>query len=297
MNKKLTLESTRVFDTVEPSDMRPWLVMLFIISLALLAWFISRCVRTVHFLVDKRQLASFLNARIKAMLLVAVAIACSSSTSAASTSETYQTVVQEVMVPMRDGARLATDVYLPTKNGKPLPRKLPAVLMRTPYNKSSWAPRARFFAEHGYLSVLQDCRGRYKSEGRFFPFVDEPQDGYDTIAWLAKHPSCNGKVGMHGVSHMAWVQLEAATQNPPALVTIIPHQGPINAYGYSMRGGGALHLGLLRWILSVAATSPQAQRRSSGCPTGPCHDGAGPFLALGRAHPLAAGQNAAGPAA
>lgn len=174
----------------------------------------------------------------------------------------YEVVTEDdIMVPMRDGVRLATDLYYPADNGQRLKEKLPAVLMRTPYGKSSWGPdKVRFFAEHGYLSVVQDVRGRGNSEGIFFPFRDEPEDGYDTIAWLANHAACNGRVGMHGPSHMAWVQFHAATQNPPGLVTIIPHQGPINAYKYSMRCGGALHLGLLRWVLSVAATSQEARK-------------------------------------
>ena len=171
-------------------------------------------------------------------------------------------VESDTMVPMRDGVRLATDLYYPAKDGRRISEKLPAVLMRTPYGKSSWGPPiVRFFAEHGYLSVVQDCRGRGNSEGTFFPFRDEPEDGYDTIAWLADHAACNGRVGMHGPSHMAWVQFHAATQTPPGLVTMVPHQGPINAYKYSMRCGGALHLGLLRWVLSVAATSQEARER------------------------------------
>ena len=173
-------------------------------------------------------------------------------------------VEHDVMVPMRDGVRLATDLHYPATDGRRVEEKLPVVLMRTPYGKSSWGPdKVRFFAEHGYLSVVQDCRGRGNSEGTFFPFRDEPEDGYDTIAWLSDHPAGNGRVGMHGPSHMAWVQFHAATQAPPGLVTMIPHQGPINAYKYSMRCGGALHLGLLRWILSVAATS-QETREDSG---------------------------------
>ncbi|HUT92757.1 MAG TPA: CocE/NonD family hydrolase [Thermoguttaceae bacterium] len=172
----------------------------------------------------------------------------------------YQVGVERnVRVRMRDGVHLATDVYYPMENGRPLQQKLPAVLMRTPYNKAAWGVAyTRFFAEHGYLSVAQDCRGRFESEGEFFPFVDDPEDGYDTIEWLARHPMCDGKVGMHGVSYMGWVQFHAATQHPPSLVTMIPHDGPTNAYHYSLRCGGALHLGLLQWILSVAQNGREA---------------------------------------
>lgn len=169
-------------------------------------------------------------------------------------------VARDIMVPMRDGVNLVADFYFPATDGRPLVEKLPAVLQRTPYKKESYEAMASFFAKHGYLSVVQDCRGRFKSGGNFFPFRDEPQDGYDTVVWLADHPSCNGKVGMYGCSYMAWVQFHAATQNPPGLTTIIPYEGPINAYHYSMRVGGALHLGLLKWILETATSSQEAQQ-------------------------------------
>ena len=170
-------------------------------------------------------------------------------------------ILRDVMVPMRDGVRLATDLYLPAKNGKAVSEKLPALLMRIPYNKETWGPHIpAFFARHGYLAVAQDVRGRFKSEGDFFAFRDEPKDGYDTIEWLARHPACNGRVGMHGVSYMGWVQYEAATQHPPHLTTLIPHCGPINAYKYSMHVGGTCTLGLLKWHLEMAMTSKEAQR-------------------------------------
>ena len=169
-------------------------------------------------------------------------------------------IERDVTVPMRDDVNLAADLYFPAADGRPLDGKLPAVLQRTPYQKESYENMGSFFAKHGYLSMVQDCRGRFKSGGDFFPFRDEPQDGYDTVVWLANHPSCNGKVGMYGCSHMAWVQFHAATQNPPGLTTIIPYEGPINAYHYSMRVGGALHLGLLKWILETAITSQEAQQ-------------------------------------
>ena len=92
-----------------------------------------------------------------------------------------------------------------------------------------------------------------------FLFIDDPEDGYDTIQWIADHPSCNGKVGMHGCSYDAWVQFHAATRNPPALATMIPFEGPINAYHYSMREGGALHLGLLNWAVRMSTTGHEAQ--------------------------------------
>lgn len=194
-------------------------------------------------------------------LLIALTVLLSPSHGFAQ-QQTYDVIVQrDVMVPMRDGVKLATDIYLPAVGEKPAEGPFPALLMRTAYNKERWGPDiVKFFARHGYVSVTQDCRGRYKSEGRFFPWVDDPEDGYDTIEWIADHPRCNGRVGMHGPSHMAWVQFHAATQAPPHLVAMAPYQGPINAYKYSMRTGGALHLGLLKWVVKQAASSQDAGR-------------------------------------
>jgi len=97
----------------------------------------------------------------------------------------------DVMVPMRDGVRLATDVYLPARAGKPLDERLPTILMRLPYNKRATEKPHRdglYFASHGYAVVFQDTRGRYKSEGVWHMLVDEGPDGYDTAEWIARQP-------------------------------------------------------------------------------------------------------------
>lgn len=114
----------------------------------------------------------------------------------------FEVIVEKgVMVPMRDGTRLATDLYRPARAGRPIEGRLPTVLLRTPYNKAKWRPNlSRFFASHGYLAVAQDTRGRFNSEGKWMPFLQEPEDGYDTIQWIAGHPRSNGRVGMHGPS-------------------------------------------------------------------------------------------------
>ena len=170
-------------------------------------------------------------------------------------------IARDVMVPMRDGVHLATDLYFPAENRRPLEQKLPAVLQRTAYNKSSYEGMASFFAKHGYLSAVQDCRGRYKSEGEFFVHKDEPKDGYDAVEWLAKEPSCNGKVGTYGCSYMTWVQVQMATQTPPSLVTMIPYQAGTNVYHDAARRGGALQLGpTLQWMLQQAISSKEAKQ-------------------------------------
>ena len=168
-------------------------------------------------------------------------------------------VFEDVMVPMRDGCALATDLFVPRSAGD---RPIPAALLRTPYDKSRNKDRAEalFLARHGYLAVVQDCRGRFNSEGTFRPFRDEAQDGFDTVAWLAAHDRCNGAVGTHGCSYAAWVQLQLATQSPKALRTMIIHTGPSNAYHYSMHVGGTRTLSLLLWHLHMAMDSQEAQR-------------------------------------
>ena len=112
-------------------------------------------------------------------------------------------ILRNVNVPMRDSVRLATTVYLPLDGGP-----FPTVLVRTAYNRSGLYDA--FFPTHGMALVVQDCRGRYESEGDFHPFVNEAVDGYDTIEWIGNQPWCNGKVGMYGDSYLAATQFHAA---------------------------------------------------------------------------------------
>jgi hypothetical protein len=132
-------------------------------------------------------------------------------------------VVEErnVMVPMRDGVKLATDIFRPKEEPK-----APVIFIRTPYKKDMVELQARYFARRGYACAVQDCRGRFSSEGIWEPFVNDPQDGYDTIEWLAIQPWSNGKVGMIGGSYVGWVQWWAAREKPAHLVTIIPNVSP-----------------------------------------------------------------------
>ena len=128
---------------------------------------------------------------------------------------------RQYLVPMRDGVRLATDVYLPDGPGP-----FPAVLVRLPYDKNGrycWMP---FIATHviarGYAFVPQDVRGRFRSEGEPLAFVNEVADGYDTIDWLAQQPWSNGDVGMWGDSYYGFTQWAAVAAQHPALKAIVP---------------------------------------------------------------------------
>lgn len=98
------------------------------------------------------------------------------------------------MVPMRDGTRLATDIYFPARHGVRLDGKFPAVLLRTPYNKeenfhgTANPPTGPAFARRGYAFVIQDTRGRFKSEGVWHMMTDDLADGFDTARWLVEQP-------------------------------------------------------------------------------------------------------------
>src|SRR5918993_3581556 len=159
-------------------------------------------------------------------------------------------VSRDVMVPMRDGVRLASDIYRPMIDGEIVSGPLPAVLGRTSYDKTNtfmWIkPVADFFTPRGYAVVLQDLRGRYQSEGtgQYFHVANplDGQDGYDTIEWLAAQQWSNGNVGMVGSSHGAMTQTTAALENPPHLKAIWPDVGPISNYKHHMREGGAMAL-------------------------------------------------------
>jgi len=171
-------------------------------------------------------------------------------------------IAKDIMVPMRDGVRLATDVYRPAQDGEPLPGPFPTILCRTPYNKSDrrYMEIAEFFTPRCYVTVLQDLRGRYQSEGtgQYFHTANphDGQDGYDTIAWIAAKPWSNGKVGMVGSSFAAVVQVAAALERPPHLTAIWPDVTPTNNFFHQAREGGAMQLHMF-WALFVHAQDEQ----------------------------------------
>jgi predicted acyl esterase len=140
---------------------------------------------------------------------------------------------QEVMVPMRDGVKLATNVFLPEGEGP-----WPVVLSRTPYNKGAAEKREKGeagFTKRGYARVVQDCRGRYASEGEYRAFIDDMNDGYDTLEWISKQPWSNGRVGMVGGSALGITANHAAMSCHPALkcnVVIVGHGSSYHHSGY-----------------------------------------------------------------
>ena len=131
------------------------------------------------------------------------------------------TVQSNVAVPMRDGITLYADIYRPEGPGP-----FPVLLQRTPYDKgaplSMTALDPLKSARNGYAVMIQDTRGRYASEGEFYCFRDDINDGYDTVEWAAAQAWSTGKVGMYGASYVGATQWLAALSKPPHLTTIIP---------------------------------------------------------------------------
>ncbi|MER8376067.1 CocE/NonD family hydrolase [Mesorhizobium sp. M1409] len=181
---------------------------------------------------------------------------------------------RDVMVTMRDGVRLATDIYRPARGGRALDRSAPVIIERTPYGKAmasraelevgmtepmDRATVAEHFVRHGYIVIYQDCRGRYGSEGEFVKYLSEGPDGYDTLAWIAAQPWCNGRIGTMGLSYAAHTQMAAACLAPPALATMILDSGGFsNAFTCGIRQGGAFELKQATWAYREARESAVA---------------------------------------
>jgi putative CocE/NonD family hydrolase len=165
---------------------------------------------------------------------------------------------QQVMIPMRDGVRLNTEIYAPRPAGEPLP----ILLTRTPYGlrhdlEGMHASLSSSYAElagDGYIFVFQDIRGRYESEGEFVMLrpprdqgeagaIDEGTDTYDTIEWaLANVPNHNGRVGILGISYGGWLTVMAMIEPHPAVAAVSPQASPADMY----IGDDFLHNGALR---------------------------------------------------
>ncbi|PYV24627.1 MAG: antibiotic hydrolase [Acidobacteria bacterium] len=158
-------------------------------------------------------------------------------------------ISKNVMVPMRDGVRLATDVCRPAVNGVPAPGKFPTILERTPYGKTAgWAT---YFVSHGYVAVAQDVRGRFDSEGSWRPHRDDGNDGFDTAKWIGEQPWSDGGIGTVGTSYPGGTQHALALANPPYLKTMIPVDAMSDYGRYGVRHNGAFELRWLNWIFNL----------------------------------------------
>ena len=143
------------------------------------------------------------------------------------------TVEHNATAVMRDGTKLRADIYRPKAEGK-----FPVLLVRTPYDKTQEMEFGVKAAARGYVVVAQDVRGRFQSEGDWYPFKNESQDGYDTVEWAAALPYSNGKVGMFGGSYVGATQFLAAIAKPPHLAGICPNVTASNYHdGWTYQGG------------------------------------------------------------
>lgn len=167
-------------------------------------------------------------------------------------------VEKDIMVAMRDGVRLATDVYRPAVDGTAQSEPLPVILSRLPYNKDGQASSAKYFATHGYVFVAQDTRGRYKSEGVWHMLTDDGPDGVDCAAWIGKQPWSNGKIGMIGTSYYGGTQHAMAMAGAPELKTVIPVDAMANMGRQSIRNAGAFELRFWNWIFLNAGRGSRA---------------------------------------
>ncbi|NQT82983.1 CocE/NonD family hydrolase, partial [bacterium] len=170
---------------------------------------------------------------------------------------TAQSAKLSEMLPMRDGVKLAADVYLPEGDGP-----WPVMLTRTPYNKNGFAGASRAIGNKGYVLVAQDVRGRFASEGEDWLVFShggwgEHQDGYDTVEWIAKQKWCNGKVGTFGSSAGGVVQNMMAPSRPPHLVCQWVHVASSNMYNQAMYQGGAFRKRMVEGWLKDNRFSPE----------------------------------------
>ncbi len=164
-------------------------------------------------------------------------------------------VMKNIMVPMNDGVKLATDIYTPENMTTG-----PVLIARTPYNKDFMDEHVMKFAEHGYIVIVQDVRGRYSSEGKFNPHAHEKEDGLTNIQWINAQKWCNGHIGTFGASYLGGTQWLTAVNNPEGLDAMITEVTFDDTYEGMTYQSGAKILHDLRW--AAASIIPDAVRRA-----------------------------------
>jgi putative CocE/NonD family hydrolase len=165
------------------------------------------------------------------------------------------TTWHDAPIPMRDGTILRADIHRP-QGTDGADTAVPTLLMRSPYGEGSFRTSPIVPSlEAGFAVVLQHCRGRGSSDGEFRPWLDEGDDGYDTIAWITSQPWSNGEVVMSGVSYLAGCALQAAASRPPGLKAVVATTTPsdfydgLNYHGGAFALGSALYWGTLQTML------------------------------------------------
>jgi putative CocE/NonD family hydrolase len=174
------------------------------------------------------------------------------------------TIERGVPAKMRDGVTLRADICRPKADGK-----FPVLLTRTPYDKNEELEFCLKAAARGYVAVAQDVRGRYTSDGEWYPFKYESQDGYDTVEWAAALPYSNGKVGMYGESYVGATQLLAAIAHPPHLAGICPNYTASNYHdGWTYLSGAFVQWFNESWTTVLAKNTMDRRTAAGGDPVG-----------------------------
>jgi putative CocE/NonD family hydrolase len=184
---------------------------------------------------------------------VSLLLCLAASLSLAGAATTYEVEVRtNVMVPMQDGVRLATNVFLPKAEGK-----WPVLLMRSPYGKGDEKQGdGLYYASRGYVFVSQDCRGRGASQGQWEPFVNEASDGRDTHEWILEQPWCNGALGTLGGSYVGFTQWASAPGAEEYLKAMVPVVPLVDPYGDIAYVDGAFGISLMMGWGSLMSSPP-----------------------------------------
>lgn len=175
-----------------------------------------------------------------------------------------------VMVPMRDKVRLSADVYRPDAPGR-----FPVILERTPYDNNmvtslrTYFQRGHYFASRGYVYIVQDVRGRYDSEGEWYPFFHEAEDGYDTQEWAGTQPWSSGKVCTIGGSYGGWTQWLPAPLSNAHLTCMVPYVAPPNPFKNFPFENGVLLSSAAQWMLMMDGHTKQFDSLGSWTTSGP----------------------------
>ena len=170
-------------------------------------------------------------------------------------------VEKQIAIVLSDGVTLYLDVYRPALQGNAVDGPWPVIVERTPYNKDrlSYTITGRYFAQRGYIYVVQDVRGRWSSEGDFEFLRNEAGDGRDTLQWISDQAWCGEKIGTLGISYTTATQQALAVRKPPRLATQLLFDGAYNYHSQTMRHGGACEYAIaFQYVVSMARTGQQA---------------------------------------
>ncbi len=161
---------------------------------------------------------------------------------------------------MRDGTILRANVFRPRGKGK-----FPAIMVRVPYGKDGsyiYMPAVgKHFAHRGYAVITQDVRGKWASDGKFEPMMNEINDGYDTIEWIIRQPWSDGTVGTFGESYYSFTAMAAAASMHPALKSYSPSTMDPDPFRATFRGGAFQMQAMGYWCIYMDCKTEQNQLR------------------------------------